>query len=357
VLARIIIVILLFFLCVGGHADTVSVPYVFTPGTVIQSGQVNADFSTIYNAFNGSISDVNIKNGAAINPAKISNLQFSCARVTGVQGSGGVTYAVADATNVGSVYVEPYNGNQVALYDGISQWIACTQGEQVVPLGALTNNAYDIYEYNSGGIATVEATPTVWTNPTTPPARQMINGVWCKGTDPTRRLIASIYVDAGDVCNDNPGERGISNVLQPVPRSLFCNDPAGSFSTASGGTNPLNGNVTNGQGRVTVFHALGSASPAAYQTPTVLTDWLHAVNTAGTYGVTSGIGIDSTNTATVTGQTQSFTTNAIGVATCSLSDSKPAGLHYYQRVGASTGGGTATFYFGSLGNMSGNTWN
>jgi hypothetical protein len=50
----------------------ISNPYTFVPNTLIQSAQVNADFSTIYNDYNGNITNANIAPGAAIDPAKIA---------------------------------------------------------------------------------------------------------------------------------------------------------------------------------------------------------------------------------------------------------------------------------------------
>lgn len=43
--------------------STASIPYTFSPGTIIASAQVNADFSTIYGLVNGNIDNTNI--GAA----------------------------------------------------------------------------------------------------------------------------------------------------------------------------------------------------------------------------------------------------------------------------------------------------
>lgn len=65
---------LLFLLFIGqpALADTFTTPYIFTPGTVIQSSQVNANFAYISNFFNTPyISAGNIKSGAAILPTQM----------------------------------------------------------------------------------------------------------------------------------------------------------------------------------------------------------------------------------------------------------------------------------------------
>ena len=47
-------------------------PNDFTSGTTILSAEVDANFDTIYNSYNGSITDANISGSAAISPSKIS---------------------------------------------------------------------------------------------------------------------------------------------------------------------------------------------------------------------------------------------------------------------------------------------
>lgn len=49
-------------------------PNTFTAGTTIQSGQVNSNFDTVYNEFNGSISNTNISASAAIVDTKLAQI-------------------------------------------------------------------------------------------------------------------------------------------------------------------------------------------------------------------------------------------------------------------------------------------
>jgi hypothetical protein len=57
-----------------GVAGLVSKPFTFSPNTLAKSSEVNSDFDTIYNEFNGNISDANISSIAAIQQSKINNL-------------------------------------------------------------------------------------------------------------------------------------------------------------------------------------------------------------------------------------------------------------------------------------------
>lgn len=51
---------------------TITRPNSYTSGTTIQSSQVNADFNTIYNDYNGNVTNANIASGAAIAASKLS---------------------------------------------------------------------------------------------------------------------------------------------------------------------------------------------------------------------------------------------------------------------------------------------
>lgn len=52
--------------------STITKPNTFTPGTTIQSSQVNANFDTIYNDYNGNQTNANIAPGAAIAASKLN---------------------------------------------------------------------------------------------------------------------------------------------------------------------------------------------------------------------------------------------------------------------------------------------
>lgn len=53
-------------------ADTLTIPYVFSPNTTIQSAQVNSNFSSTASIINGLINNANIKAAANINPSKLN---------------------------------------------------------------------------------------------------------------------------------------------------------------------------------------------------------------------------------------------------------------------------------------------
>ena len=51
---------------------TVTKPNTFTAGTAARAAQVNANFDTIYNDYNGNINDANVSATAAIKASKLN---------------------------------------------------------------------------------------------------------------------------------------------------------------------------------------------------------------------------------------------------------------------------------------------
>lgn len=65
---------ILLLLIQSSQADLIAIPNVFVAGQTLPASQLNANFSVIYNGFNGNITDANISNSAAIS---LSKLQFN----------------------------------------------------------------------------------------------------------------------------------------------------------------------------------------------------------------------------------------------------------------------------------------
>ena len=84
----------------------VSVPNTFSPNTTISSSEVNANFSTIYNEFNGNISAANLANNA-VTTAKIADGAVTADKLaSGIVDSGWIslagTFSVASGYNAGN---------------------------------------------------------------------------------------------------------------------------------------------------------------------------------------------------------------------------------------------------------------
>lgn len=85
--------------------STISKPKTFTSGTTIVSADVNSDFDTIYNDYNGNITNANVASGAAITASKL-NLA-TIAQTIGMSGvadnwAQGADIASATSTPIGA---------------------------------------------------------------------------------------------------------------------------------------------------------------------------------------------------------------------------------------------------------------
>jgi hypothetical protein len=75
----------------------------------------------------------------------------------------GVPVPTSDITAATTLYFTPYQGNQIALYNG-SAWVLYTLTERSLSLSGLNaNTAYDIFIYDNGGTLTLEA--VAWNAP------------------------------------------------------------------------------------------------------------------------------------------------------------------------------------------------
>jgi hypothetical protein len=137
----------------------------------------------------GAVTNEKIADGA-VTTAKIAfNPLLNNFRLTPTSGTPVVT---GDANAVGTLYMTPYNGNQIALYNG-TRWNVRTSAEISISLASTSaNNAYDVFCYDNAGTPTLEL--QVWSTAT---ARSVAlvyqDGVLVKSGAPTRRYLGSFY--------------------------------------------------------------------------------------------------------------------------------------------------------------------
>lgn len=103
----------------------------------------------------------------------------------------GTPVMTTDQTAKTTLYLTPYKGNSIALYNG-SSWDLVTSAEVSLSLSGYTSSSnYDIWAYNNSGTLTLES--TIWTNSTTrATALAYQNGVLVKSGTTTRRYIGTI---------------------------------------------------------------------------------------------------------------------------------------------------------------------
>ena len=107
----------------------------------------------------------------------------------------GVAVSTSNQTAKTTLYFTPYNGNQIALYNG-SAWIMRSFTETSLSLSGYTADTnYDIWAYDNAG--TLALASTAWTNATTrATALALQNGVYVKSGDATRRYLGTIRTTA-----------------------------------------------------------------------------------------------------------------------------------------------------------------
>jgi hypothetical protein len=156
----------------------ISKPKTFAGNTVAVSSDVNSNFDTIYNEFNGQISNVNIAANAGIVDTKLAPLTtanktsgssfFNLSSIP--SGAGTIpaanlpTAASADVTDLGNL-----NGTQALSADGLYK--AVLTGNSIVTLPTPTSGKlYNImFQFTMGSVYTLTVPGTVtWNYSVTP---------------------------------------------------------------------------------------------------------------------------------------------------------------------------------------------
>lgn len=191
--------------------------------------------------------------------------------------------ALTDQADKTTLYVTPFNGNEVGVYDGSTDWDILEFAELSIDFAALTaSKPYDIFGYSNAGTFAVEA--LVWTNDTTrATALALQDGILVKSGATTRRFLGSVYLDSGGKLQDTALIRYVSNYYNRFQRLLRVVEATASWSTSTSwrSTNNSAANV------VKVL--------SCYDNWMELQALLHgALPDAATYAFATGIGEDST---------------------------------------------------------------
>jgi len=130
-----------------------------------------------------------------------------------------VPVSTSDQTAKTSVYLNPYIGNKISLYDGTG-WETLSFSSISVSVPATTNTPFDIFCYNNAG------TPTLvtenWNNDSTRGfALDYQDGVLVRSGTPTRRYVGTgRTTGTSGRCEDSVTKRFIWNYYNRVSRSL-----------------------------------------------------------------------------------------------------------------------------------------
>jgi len=164
----------------------------------------------------------------------------------------GVPVSTTDQTSKTTLYFTPYNGNVISLYSGTS-WGSYSFSQLSLTTSGLSANAnYDIFAYVSGSTVTLEY-GAAWTNDTTRANDlSLLNGVYVKSINNTRRYIGTVRSNASIQFTDSLLNRMVWNFNNKVLRSMSQIIYSGSH-TYNGGTREWN----NGIGVIRMYFITG----------------------------------------------------------------------------------------------------
>lgn len=247
-----------------------------------------------------------------------------------------VPVTTSDVTGATTIYLTPYKGNKIALYDG-TKWDIISSAEVSVALGTITSDlVYDVFCYNNAGTPALEI--LAWTNNTTRATALVYqDGVLSKTGELTRRYLGTFCTTSTTTTEDSLAKRFLWNYYNKGNRSMIATDSTTSwaYSTASfrqaraTTTNQLNFVVGVSEDRIR----------ASVYSPVVFS------STATARYVQVGIGLDSTtvNSAQVGGFAQCSNSN--GNAPSAAYSGLPAvGKHYLAWLEFGNGTDTQTWY-------------
>lgn len=245
----------------------------------------------------------------------------------------GTPVTPSDVTAATSVYIEPYRGNRIALYDGAT-WNLRTVTATSFAVPATTSTIYDVFVYDASATPTYET--LAWTNDTTRATSLTTqDGVLVKSGATTRRYLCSVRTTAvSGQTEDSKTKRYLYNYYNRAERDLLVTDATASWTYTLATWRQANAATAN---QVDIVQGVAEEA---------ITLSVHASAFNGTSAWANvGIGEDSTSVPTVAGailMTPSLTLSAL--VQTSLAKVPAVGRHFYAWLEGSTAAGTTTWY-------------
>jgi hypothetical protein len=242
--------------------------------------------------------------------------------------------------NKTNLYLTPYNGNQIALYDGVGTWTNYTLSEiSIDTTGLSIDTNYDAYVYDSSGLnLELVAWSTNTARTATVPVLQ--DGVYCKTGDLTKRYVGTIRtVDStGAKFQDSYGQRYVWNFYNRLYRPGFI-DPTGSTHTYTTFTwREFANQTTYGSSRVGYVTGFPERTTIEH----------HGIFSNSTISVAASLGFGFDTTSVRNNSVSWMHTGEAGhYAHSSSTDSEAPstpGFHYWTLLECSTATGTTTWY-------------
>jgi hypothetical protein len=247
----------------------------------------------------------------------------------------GTPVTTADVTAATSIYVTPYQGAQIALYDG-TIWELYSFTEITISVPATTSTMYDIFLYLSGG--SVVAETVAWTNDTTRATGITLqDGVYVKSGTTSKRYVGSLRTTTvSGQTEDSEAKRYVWNYYNRVLRTLLATDATASWTYSTNTWRQANATTTN-----QIDCIFGVA-----EHPIEVNCFAHWSTSTGTGRfANTGIGVDSTsaNSATLWDSATTNSGQPAMLTHANYYDHPGIGRHYFAWLEKGAGADTQTW--------------
>lgn len=226
---------------------------------------------------------------AVSNPNSIVNQLANGGRLTLTSG---LPVTTSDVTAATSVYFTPYLSGYISLYNSTqSAWVTLPFSEITISVPATTSTMYDVFAYISSGAVACET--LAWTNDTTrATALALLNGIYTKSGDSTRRYIGSFRTTTvSGQTEDSVAKRYVWNYNNRVLRNMYVQVGGSSWTYSTASWRQANNSTTNQLDMV-----IGVSEEQVFASAQQ-----NVFNSTATYRSTStGIGVDSTSANSAT---------------------------------------------------------
>lgn len=282
----------------NGQAVVASVSGAFTTGHVA----IFADTS-------GTIAD-----GGAPSTSVLNNIVNGRITLTS-----GVPVTTSNVTAAATVYFTPYNGNQIALFNGSSTWNTFSFTELSIAVPGTTNTMYDLFIYNNSGTPTLET--QTWVNDITRAIPIVFqDGIYVKSGATTRRYLGSFRTTAASgQTEDSLTNRYIWNYYNRILRQMRVVDTTSSWNYSVAAYRQANGSTAN---------QLNFVIGVSEDTVNAMVSSMGFSSTGTVRNMAAGIGLDNTTNAAQTSISQNGSNVEFANSTATYNLPIAAGRHF-----------------------------
>jgi hypothetical protein len=137
----------------------------------------------------------------------------------------GTPVPVVDETDQSTLYFTPYLGSRIAVYTSVGLWQLFNFSElslNITALGLASDSNFDVFVYDSGGGVLVLELSDSWnTDLIRDDNLQLLNGVWVKAADNTRRYLGTVRtLDTDGNVEDSSTHRFVWNYYNRAQRVI-----------------------------------------------------------------------------------------------------------------------------------------